>query len=296
MRFDLVDLRLFVNIHEAGTITSGAEASHITLASASERLSAMEESLGAPLLSRGRKGITLTAAGRVLLPHARLMLQQAELMQGEMADFGAGIRGQVRMLCTTSGSNVYLPDILASFLVKHPLISIDLEERTSSAIVDALRNELCDVGLLSSAVDTSGLQLHSMRSDPLTLIVASTDVNFTSASAVFAEVLRHPFVGMPRGGALQEHIEQHARKLGRRVDYRICMASFEAVCKLVGQGVGVAIVPQTVATRYGDATGVRAVRLDESWASRELVVCVRDLDTLPLRSKLLVEHLLATAR
>ena len=67
MRLDLIDLRLFAHIHEAGTITAGAQASQITLPSASERLRAIEESVGVPLLSRGRKGITLTTAGRVLL-------------------------------------------------------------------------------------------------------------------------------------------------------------------------------------------------------------------------------------
>ncbi len=64
MRFDLTDLRLFLNVHEAGTITAGAQRSHMTLASASERIRGMEELLGVALLMRDRRGVEVTPAGR----------------------------------------------------------------------------------------------------------------------------------------------------------------------------------------------------------------------------------------
>jgi len=115
MRFDLTDLRLFVNVHEAGTITGGADASHMTLASASERIRGMEDDLGVPLLLREHRGVKPTPAGRTLLHHARLMLHQMERMQGELGDYGAGLKGHVRMLCNTAAMSEYLPEILASF-------------------------------------------------------------------------------------------------------------------------------------------------------------------------------------
>ncbi|HEY9573756.1 MAG TPA: LysR family transcriptional regulator, partial [Pusillimonas sp.] len=84
MRFDLTDLRLFMNIHDTGTITKGAQRSHITLASASERVKGMEESLGVALLIRDRRGVQPTSAGRALLHHARAVLQQMDRMHGEL--------------------------------------------------------------------------------------------------------------------------------------------------------------------------------------------------------------------
>ncbi|MCR6628862.1 MAG: LysR family transcriptional regulator [Magnetospirillum sp.] len=56
MRFDLVDLRLFLNVTETGSITAGAERSALALASASARIRVMEEMLGIALLVRGRRG------------------------------------------------------------------------------------------------------------------------------------------------------------------------------------------------------------------------------------------------
>ena len=62
-RFDLVDLRLFVAVADRGSITAGAEQAHLALASASARIRGMEKALGAPLLARGRRGVSPTPAG-----------------------------------------------------------------------------------------------------------------------------------------------------------------------------------------------------------------------------------------
>src|ERR1700752_1841522 len=74
MRFDLVDLGLFIAIAEARSITQGAERSALALASASARVKRMEETLGVTLLRRLRRGIALTPAGESLLAHARIVL------------------------------------------------------------------------------------------------------------------------------------------------------------------------------------------------------------------------------
>ena len=293
MRFDLTDLRLFVNVHEAGTITGGADASHMTLASASERIRGMEDDLGVPLLLREHRGVKPTPAGRTLLHHARLMLHQMERMQGELGDYGAGLKGHVRMLCNTAAMSEYLPEIMASFLAEHPGISVDLEERPSDAIVDAVRNDLCDLGVVSDSADLTRLQTFAFRADPLALVVPKGHALASRTSISLAEVLDHPFVGLVDGSALQEHLAQHARRLGRRLNYRIRLRSLEAVCRMVGHGIGLGIVPQTVAARCARSAGVKRVRLEDAWATRTLVICVRDMVELPAHSQLMAKHILA---
>src|SRR5690348_16812511 len=118
LRFDLIDLRLFLHVVEAGSITHGARRSNMTLASASERIRAMEDTLGAPLLVRKRRGIEATAAGAVLVQHAGVVLQQLEQMRGELGGFAKGLRGRVRLYSNTVGILEYLPAMLARFLSK----------------------------------------------------------------------------------------------------------------------------------------------------------------------------------
>ena len=84
MRFDLVDLQLFIAVAETRSITNGAAKVHLALASASERIKGLEEALGVVLLTRGRRGVELTPAGESLLDHARVVLHNVEAMRGDL--------------------------------------------------------------------------------------------------------------------------------------------------------------------------------------------------------------------
>src|SRR3982075_4026571 len=90
MRFDLVDLQLFIAIAEARSITGGADRAHLALASASARIKGLEAALGTALLKRGRRGIELTAAGESLLDHARIILHNVEAMRGDLSAYASG--------------------------------------------------------------------------------------------------------------------------------------------------------------------------------------------------------------
>ena len=87
MRFDLVDLQLFIAVAETRSITGGANRVHLALASASARIKGLEAALGVSLLKRGRRGVELTAAGESLLDHARIVMHNVEAMRGDLAAF-----------------------------------------------------------------------------------------------------------------------------------------------------------------------------------------------------------------
>jgi DNA-binding transcriptional LysR family regulator len=105
MRFDLVDLQLFIAIVEARSITAGADRAHLALASASARIKGLEAALGTALLKRGRRGIELTAAGESLLDHARIILHNVEAMRGDLAAYAGGMKATIRLLTNTSGGS-----------------------------------------------------------------------------------------------------------------------------------------------------------------------------------------------
>jgi DNA-binding transcriptional LysR family regulator len=89
MRFDLVDLRLFIAVADARSITRGASRAHLALASASARIKGLEAGLGVALLRRGRRGVELTAAGESLLDHARIIQHNVESMRATSWRFPA---------------------------------------------------------------------------------------------------------------------------------------------------------------------------------------------------------------
>lgn len=293
MRFDLIDLRLFLNVYETGTITAAAAASHMTLASASERIRGMEEAIAAPLLVRDRRGARVTPAGRALVHHARLVLAQVDRMHDDLGEYGAGLRGHVRLLCNTSALSEHLPDVISSFLAEHTGISMDLEERTSDEIVDAVRNQLCDVGVVADSVDLDGLEHFVFRPDPLVLAVPRDHALSKKKSVDLAEVVQHPFVGLGAGSALHDHVTQQARRLGTSLDYRVRLRGFDSICRVVGRGIGLAIVPKAVCLRYARSAGIKMVSLSDPWAQRNLVVCMRHMQDLPDYVQQLIRYILA---
>lgn len=292
MRFDLIDLRLFVNVVEAGSLTAGAERSHLSLASASQRVLGMEDTLGTALLVRRKSGVQPTEAGQALLAHARRVLDEVEQLRSELGVYGQGLQGRVRLLCNTSAMTQHLPRALAAFLAGHPRVSIDLQERPSEEIVEDLRSGRADLGIVSDAVSTTGLDAVAWARDDLVLLVPPGDPLAGRRSIALADAAQRDFVGLAAGSPLQEHVTAHARRLGQRLAYRIQVRSFDAVCAMVEQGIGVAVVPRAALPARRRPHGVRALPLSDAWARRQLLVCSRADARLPRNARLLLAALI----
>ncbi|CAB3780025.1 hypothetical protein LMG28614_00979 [Paraburkholderia ultramafica] len=78
---------------------------------------------------------------------------------------------------------------------------------------------------------------------------------------------------------------------GQSVGFRAHMRTFDGICCRVEQGAGIGIVPATAARRYRGTPGIHTIELADSWASRQLLVCMRDLNAMPRPEKALVRHL-----
>ncbi|SED88820.1 DNA-binding transcriptional regulator, LysR family [Rhizobiales bacterium GAS188] len=291
MRFDLVDLRLFLHVAEAASITHGAAKANMALASASERIRGMEELLGVALLERGRRGVRPTPAGRTLLHHARVVTQQIERMRGELSGYAGGLKGYVRLLANTSALSEFLPEVLNGFLATYPNIDIDLEEQPSYDIVRSVADGFADAGIVADIVDFAGLETFPFATDRLVIIMPRRHPLARRRSLPFRELLDHDFVGLGATSALQQHLGQHAVQAGRPLKLRVRLGSFDAVCRMVENGVGVAVIPETAARRSGKAMAIRIARLTDPWSLRRLTVCVRSLEALPIHAQRLVEHL-----
>ena len=296
MRFDLVDLRLFVAVADGGSITAGAERAHLALASASARIKGLEAAFGARLFKRGRRGVELTAAGESLLDHARIVLHDVEALRGDLAGFAGGARASVHLLANTSGLSEHLPKALAAFLREHPDISVDVEERESADIAAAIATGAADLGFAAAHALPDHIERFAFSEDRL-MLVAPRHGEFAGRRLVdFREIAGRDFVGLTSATALQAHIARHAARLGMRLRFRARFRDFDAICQMVAAGVGVAVVPEAAARRCAGTMGIAIVRIRDTWANRSLAICARSFKTLPRPAKQLVEHLRKAAQ
>lgn len=287
-RLDLADLRLFVAIVEAGSITKGAAQAHLALASASERLRHIEEEAGTALLLRRPRGVVTTEAGEALMHHAQAVLHQHLLMRRELQEFASGARGTLRLYANTGALSEYLPEKLAPWLAERPSLHLELKERASAEIVQLVASGHAEAGIASDAVDLAGLTpVRLVRSD-LVLIVPSAHRFARHERLRFADALGEAFVGLSGRNALQELVETEAQAAGRMLSMRIRLKTFEGLCEMVARGVGLGVIPLPTAQRFQERFGFRVLALKDAWASRWLCAYYRDWGKLsaPMQSLL----------
>jgi DNA-binding transcriptional LysR family regulator len=282
MRFDLSDLRLFANVLERSSISLGASDTRISAASASERIRHMEMDLGTALLVREKRGVRPTAAGAALLKHARLIIAHSDRMKGELAEYSQGVRGRIRLLSNTAGLSEVLPTLLARYLIENPAIDLDVEERQSHEIIDAIRNGERDAGIVADFTPAGDLELLPLTVDQLVLVVPKGHLFAPRRTIDFSRAISSELVGLLSSNALTEHLEMQAAKAGGRIRWRVRVPSFLAICGMVSLGVGPGIVSESAARRASKTMPLKIVNITDLWAKRKLSLCFQRGQARPL--------------
>jgi DNA-binding transcriptional LysR family regulator len=289
MHLDLTDLKLFVHIAEAPSLTKGARKMFMSPAAASVRIKGMEVRLGATLFYRDSRGVELTEAGKRLLVHARIILRQIGYVQSEFAEYAEAISGHIRIFANSTAVTEFLPEILARYLADNPGVTVDLQERLSRDIVRGVSEGATDMGIIAGPVNTSGIEVLNFSTDRLVVIVPKDHELVDHGLVRLTNILKFQHVGLHSGSTLSSFLRERAEEIGSQLHWRIQLASFEAVCRMVEVGVGISVVPESASLRHSKTMQLAVLPLAEPWAVRERSILVRELNALPGCMKKLVE-------
>ena len=291
---DPVSIRLFLATLEEGSIAKAAARENIVPSAVSKRISEMESQLRVPLLERGAKGAQATPAGEALAHHARQLLQSMDRMRREMAGYVEGVRGVIKVLASVTSLSGGLPADILRFRAARPQIEVDLEERTTPAIYRAIRDGLADVGVASEFASHEGLQVFPYRPYALAAVLPAGHALAPARRVAYAELLADDQVELGRDSGISRVFEEAARDVRTTRTVRARVSSFETICMLVAQGMGVGVAPLYLKEAKEGALGLRFVPLSDPWAQPRSFVAVRDLDALPVAAQALVSHLRAS--
>ncbi|MBC7446375.1 MAG: LysR family transcriptional regulator [Polaromonas sp.] len=293
MHFDLTDLRLFVVTAEEGNLTRAAARQHLSLAAASARIKALEAQAGLPLLYREARGMRLSPPGEAFLHHARGVLRQTEQLRIDLQEYGGGLRGHVRVFANTTAVTDFLPEILPGFLFGNPRVNIDLQEKPNPEIARGVLDGRADIGIVSAQVDTLGLRAIHFSTDRLMLVTSRSHRLAGRQRIAFADTLDEDAVAMQQGSTLQTFLGQVTENLGKRFKLRIQLSSFDAMCRMIGAGVGIGIVPESAARRNQASMNLALIELLEPWSVRQRYILVREHEALPAYAQSLVDAICA---
>lgn len=266
--FDLTDLRLFLHVVEGGSITAGAQASHLSLAAASARVMGIEQALATPLLTRGRRGTLPTAAGVALAEHARTVLQQAERLRRDLQEHARSRKQHIALIGTSAAIREYVPDALGDFLARHPLVNVSVAESASEESVQAMLAGSADIAFVTERPVIEGLEFFPFVMNRFALAVPRGHPLVRQAGGhEISEALADgcDVVGLPEGSALQDIWEARAAGRGAALNYRVRVPSFDAQLRLIERGVGVAIMPEATAQRGARSMAIEVLPLSDAY-------------------------------
>lgn len=263
------DLRLFVAVVEAGSMTAAARRVHLALTALSARMLRLEEQMGVVLLERHARGVRPTAAGELLVRRVRPLLVALGQLREQVQQRPMG---ELRLVATTVAITEHLPVPLSHFLSKWPEVELLLEECRSPEGARALRERRADMAILAGNLALDGLVLAPFRSDRLVLVVPPDHRLSTLSQASFTEILGERFIGLDEHSGMQSFLSAVAERLGRPLRLTMRLRGFDAILRMVEVGAGVSVVPASAALR--PFRGV-VLPLADAWAVRELKVAIR---------------------
>lgn len=273
MHYDLTDLRLFMHAVASGSFSGGARRANIAISALSERMKALELQIGKPLFLRRARGCDLTAAGREFVPLAQAVLTQAERLEGTVAGWRNQLTGKVSLLANSNAISSFLPEILGKFLARYPDVALTIREALSDDIASTIRTGGADLGVVADTANLDGLTVRPFRTDHLVVLVPVGHHLARRRKVALAEVIDEPLISLTEDAAIEKYLACHAAKLGRAMNIRIRLRSYDSVARVVAANTGIAIVPASTAGEPYRLGGVKIVALSDDWSVRNLVTC-----------------------
>jgi DNA-binding transcriptional LysR family regulator len=247
---ELRHLRYFVAVAEELNFGRAAQRLGIAQPPLSQQIRRLEAEFGVELFRRNRRRVQLTDAGRMLLERAKPLLVDADGLDDFMRSVASGERGRLTVGFVTSAGYEVLPAVVRTFRTRWPGVDVKLAAMSSHDLAEAVRGGQADVALIRLPVDDHRLRLTPLFEERLLAALPDGHPLAATRSVNVAALGDEPFVLFPRevGVALYDDIIGICREAGFRP--RIVQEAPDTTSwvSLVAAGIGVSLVPESVAT------------------------------------------------
>lgn len=288
-RFDMISLRLFVAVVDAGSLTAGAARFGISLAAASKRMGELEQHCAIALLQRNKRGVAVTAEGQTLHRHAIEVIARLEQLAQAVDEFHSSAgAGNLRLWANPSAISGFLPEVLARYARRYAEVRIDLEDALSEDGVRAVQKGVAELAIIGDNVPCEDLETILCNLDELVLLVPSKHPLAGMELVPAGIAMKQEQIALSRSASLTRKIIAAAEAAGLNVHIRVQVRSFDAMCRMVAAGLGVAILPRAAAQPNAAAFGLAIVELVGMHVERRLLLAMRERPKLSAAAEALV--------
>jgi DNA-binding transcriptional LysR family regulator len=260
---ELRQLEYLVAVTEEGSFTRAARRVHISQSGVSAQVRQLEQELGADLLDRSGRAVTLTRAGEAALVHARAALGATVALRQAVDDVTGLLRGRLTVGMVTACTITALFDALDAFHRAHPGVALTLVEGSAADLADRARAGVLDLALIAAAGTLpDGLDALPIVTERLVAAMPHSHPLAKRAGLALADISGLPLICMPPGAGIRAAFDQSCR--ARNVTPVIALEASAAatIADLAARGLGVAIVSETMAVPFSER--LRALPIEDA--------------------------------
>lgn len=258
-------LRCFVAVAQSGSMREASQRMRLAQSAISRRIQLLEEELGTQLLERGARGVALTPAGEILLQHARDAMLQEEQLRAELDALRGLRRGNVVVRSVPGFSAGAMRTAVAAFHAAHPAVTLDIGVAQSSAILSALRERSCHLGIVFSTTEEEEADMLPLASapEPLAAVMSTRHKLAGARSLTLAETLDHPLVVPLRQTAARRCFDAACAAAGLVARPLLQTNSPHLAAHFVAGGNAIAVMIPHVMSPYFESGSMQAIRLSD---------------------------------
>ncbi|KUE85023.1 LysR family transcriptional regulator [Cupriavidus necator] len=264
-------IRLFLAIAQARSISGAAMTLGLTQSGLSRQLAHLEAAVGQKLCERHGRGVALTDAGHKLQAAAQTAYDVIDNTILQLCEEQGVSQGNLRVAVIHTLSYYFMPDVVSRFMSQRPNANVSLMGRSSPEVVELVETGKADIGFVYDvAVASDAVEIVPLFDDVMTLIV-SQNSPLAALEGVDLEAQRVPLVAFPEHYALRRML--HRKRLDTNVVAEV--DTVDAMLRLVASTGGQCVLPDRVPTQLLENYGLSRVRIINPRLSRRVVAITK---------------------
>lgn len=282
------ELQVFLAAAETENFSEAGRRLGVSQPAISMQIKALEDRLGLELFQRSGRHISLSEAGRALIPMARETIERVIGIEETMASLQGEVVGLLRLACSTTAGKYILPPLLAGLMARHPQVEVVCQVTQREAALETLRRGDAHIALTSLRIPFKDVEYRPFLTDTIVLVVPPDHRWAKAGKPIVPEDLaeEHFIVREPTSGtldAVRQGLEWHNLSLDH-LNTIMTLGNAEAIRMAVQEGIGIAFVSAMVALEAVE-TGKLAVVEVEGLELEKTLYMARDTDRPATRAQ-----------
>jgi DNA-binding transcriptional LysR family regulator len=289
-------LKSFCLVVETKSFSRAARTKRVTQSAMSHLIKNLEEEVGVQLLRREGREVIPTATGRVLYEHAKKILEGYARMGHDLSTSLRTMRGSLCVGASRTPASHLLPQVLYNFTKDHPDIEIDLVVSNTDSIVQGLREDRIDIGIVEGNISDNKILAEAIAEDEVVIIAPEDHVLAKKKSITVLDLAVQTFILPESGSGTREMVDDFFRDMGmdeKMIKVRMTLDSPELIVQMVQAGLGLAFASKwSVFTAVKEGM-VKPLRLPNKKMKRNfcLIGIERDAGSISARTfKEFIQH------